>query len=1490
VSAQPARKTFPFHAVHSEGGLLPQDLLQRIADADPRLPGITPEHYHLAPTESLRDAASRAWSRLTGHWSAFQGALAKLATDDPATAITRDRWLLPLFSELGYGRLPATRAVQIGDHSYTLFHVRETAVHLLGARVDLDRRTPSVTGAATAAPHSLVQDFLNRSDDHLWGFLSNGLTLRVLRDHHALTRQAYVEFDLEAIFRGEQYSDFVLLFLTCHQSRVAASKPENCWLEQWRSVAQTEGTRALDRLRDGVTGAIERLGSGFLRRRPPALDNSALHLKLARGELTLQDYYRQLLRLVYRLIFLFVAEDRQALHTDDPDQALARARYQAHYSTRRLRRLAETLPGTPHTDLWQSLRLVLQRLDEGEPLLALPALGSFLWSPRATPDLDIADLANEDLLAALRTLSTIDEAGRRRAVNWQTLDAEELGSVYESLLELHPRLHRGSTEFKLEARPGHERKTSGSYYTPAPLVECLLKQALDPVIERCVAGKTRDAAVAAILDLKICDPACGSGHFLVAASRRIARALASYRSQESEPTPRELKQALRDVIRRCIFGVDLNPMAVELCKVSLWMESIEPGKPLSFLDSHIQHGNALFGATPKLIAAGIPDEAWTALEGDDSEVAKRLKRRNKDERKGNRSNLNLLDDASPEAAPDSPLRATAVSLEQAPEATRSDLRAKERAYSTFTASPAYQTERLHCDTWCAAFVWPKMPDTEADAPTHGLWARIQARPETLPNSTGVVVQDLAASFNFFHWHLAFPQVFARGGFDVILGNPPWDTLSPDAKEFFSAYNPEVRFQDRAGQERIINELLALPEVPDAWTAYRRGLYGLVQFLKESGRFKLYAEGNLGKGDFNVYRMFVELALEFIRPGGFAAQIVPEGIYNGANCMAIRAALFERFELRTLLGFENARGIWFPGIDTRAKFALYAACAEGHTDTFAASFNIRTVEALHGAQAGAALKIPVSMVREFSEDALAIMELHSQRDIDIATKMYARWPKFGEVIRKVPYRHYMRELDMGTDREQFSEDPDGYPLYEGRMVAHYDHRAKGYRSGRGRSADWHDYAFSDPDKKIDPQWHVSPGDIPEKLDDRIRVYRVGFCDVASPTNERSLVAAILPPHCVAGDKVPTVTFDTESQTSLISWISVANTATMDFLARKKISLKMSYTVVDSLPFPRLSAKSPLLGRLAPLVLGLTCTSSEMLDLWDALAKRDLVPVRKPEQLPGLIERDERSQAIAEIEAIVAYHLYGLERDELAHILDTFPIVQKREEKEFGEYVTKKRILAAYDTERRAGPPALPTIESEFPDSVASQSADPEPAASSAATTTGTSSSAPSPASSTPQEASDGPVPTFRLEPPSAPRQRRLTAVPVPATPAPARSSPPAFTLAPPPSQPGHLPATRAEPPRSPAVAPAKPPPAPTTAATAEPRWITALRDGDDALAKPDVLALLGVLHTATAPMSKSELVAAASLDESRWTPLTRLLLDAGLIVKEGDRRTTRYKLP
>ncbi|MBW2311351.1 MAG: hypothetical protein JRF35_09800 [Deltaproteobacteria bacterium] len=292
-----------FTTIKTEGNLLPVDLLQRIAEGDGGLDGLTPDSYHLTKNERLNEAINRAWSRCERAWRGFQSESESLRDSDAGTTITRERWLLLLFLELGYGRLLTSKSREIGGKTYSISHNwHHTPIHLVTFRQDLDRRTPGVSGAARMSPHSLVQEFLNRSEDQLWGIVSNGLKLRLLRDNASLTRQAYVEFDLEGMMSGEVYSDFILLFMLLHQSRVEAERPEQCWLERWTQEAQKQGTRALDHLRNGVEQAIKSFGQGFLAH--PA--NTALRQKLQSGNLTTHDLYQQLLRLVYRLIFLFV--------------------------------------------------------------------------------------------------------------------------------------------------------------------------------------------------------------------------------------------------------------------------------------------------------------------------------------------------------------------------------------------------------------------------------------------------------------------------------------------------------------------------------------------------------------------------------------------------------------------------------------------------------------------------------------------------------------------------------------------------------------------------------------------------------------------------------------------------------------------------------------------------------------------------------------------------------------------------------------------------------------------------------------------------------------------------------------------------------------------------------------------------------------------------------------------------------------------------------
>jgi hypothetical protein len=653
-----ARRTQDFQTIRSEGGLLPPDLLRRVIDPRGSLKGTRPEDYGLPQGERLNEVITHSWNRLRRHWSEFRSAAASLPEGEAGTGLTNDKWSLPLLRELGFGLLPTSASPEIAGRTYAISRFfGSVPIHLVGCGLSLDRRVAGVRGAAGGNPHGLVQEVLNRSSDYLWGIVGNGLRLRILRDSQALSRQSFLEFDLEAMFGAEAYSDFVLLWLVAHATRLAprdGDRIESCWLEEWTKQAQEQGTRALADLRGGVERALQVLGEGFTSHPK----NRALREALRTGTLKPTDLHAQLLRLVYRLIFLFVAEDRtldgQALlhPRDDSETArVARERYAAHYGTARLRELAGRIKGSRHGDLWRQFQLLVCALS-GAPSatsvraqLALPALGSFLWDPASTTAVNDAELTNFDLLEALRHLAFTRQRKVLRPVDYKNLGAEELGGVYESLLALTPQVSADGARFGFAEFAGNERKTTGAYYTPDSLVQCLLDSALDPVVGQAIRGKTKQEAEQAILALKVCDPAVGSGHFLVGAAHRLAGHLARVRALaqgESEPSPLLYQHALRDVIGRCLYGVDINPMAAELCRVSLWLEALEPGKPLSFLDHHIRIGNSLLGTTPKLIEAGLPDEAFDPIEGDEKKICSALKKRNRIEREGQRDMLHLM--------------------------------------------------------------------------------------------------------------------------------------------------------------------------------------------------------------------------------------------------------------------------------------------------------------------------------------------------------------------------------------------------------------------------------------------------------------------------------------------------------------------------------------------------------------------------------------------------------------------------------------------------------------------------------------------------------------------------------------------------------------------------------------------------------------------------------------------------------------------------------
>ncbi len=803
-----------FEALHIEGGLLAPEWLAKVAklDAD----GQSEADYRVLKGLNLRDEIGRYWRIAQAQWGDF--AVGRTRGADPAALA--DRFVVALLRDaFGFGSLAAVGPAVVAERSYPIGHAAlggRVPVVVAAAGSGLDSLAPLFgDGGRRRSAFGLAQEYLNAEDGALWGIASDGATLRIVRDNASLTRPAWIEADLERIFTEERYADFAALWLLVHETRFGkAEQPvTECALEIWRNAGLAEGTRAREHLRRGVEDALAALGQGFVAHP----DNGALRAALQDGSLKDRDLFNQLLRLVYRLIFLLTVEERGLLHPDGTPEAEV-VLYAEGYSLRRLReRSAKRSAHDRHSDLWQATTIVFRGVAEGEPRLGLPALAG-IFAKSECSALDAAKLENRALLLAVFKLSWLRDVAGLSRVNWRDMGPEELGSVYESLLELVPLVSVTTRTFGFargDETKGNARKTSGSYYTPDSLVQVLLDSALEPVVKETLAANP-GKPVEALLRLSIVDPACGSGHFLLAAARRLAAHVARLQANGT-PSAGEYRHALRQVVGRCIYGVDLNPMAVELCKVALWMEAVEPGLPLTFLKSHILHGNALLGTTPELMEKGIPDAAWEPIEGDDKKTASALKKRNKKAAEGQRS-LDTLWSKPSEAEAQVVVRAVAE-LEAASDASPEALAKKESQWDGIVRLPEYLHQKFVADAWCAAFVWPKQPGKLAEAaPTNELWRQIRDGQGQPPALTVKTVEDLAEQYHFFHWHLAFPTVFERGGFDVVLGNPPWEHVELKEQEFFASRNEAIANAVNASERKKMIAGLPVAD-PALWAAW-----------------------------------------------------------------------------------------------------------------------------------------------------------------------------------------------------------------------------------------------------------------------------------------------------------------------------------------------------------------------------------------------------------------------------------------------------------------------------------------------------------------------------------------------------------------------------------------------------------------------------------------------------------------------------------------------
>jgi len=840
----------------------------------------------------------------------------------------------------------------------------------------------------------------------------------------------------------------------------------------------------------------------------------------------------------------------------------------------------------------------------------------------------------------------------------------------------------------------------------------------------------------AILNLKVCDPACGSGHFLIAAAHRLAKRLAGVRTGDEEPGPDAIRKALRDVIGRCIYGVDINPMAVELCKVSLWLEALEPGKPLSFLDHHIRCGNSLIGATPELIAGGLPDETFKPIEGDERAACTALKKCNTAAQK--KSFMPLL--AQQEKEVQAQLREAAAVLEDIPSDNLKDIRAKELAFREHESTHEFQNKLMLAHTWCAAFVIrkyfppkPGYPGVLADEPVGITQRELNsfAMGQALKPELKQEVERLAAQYQFFHWHLAYPEVFARGGFDIMLGNPPWEHTELKEKEWFSERLPEIANARTGAQRKRMIAALEKTD-PDLFRSFCDDLRlreGGSHFLGDNGRYPF-----CGRGRINTYAVFGENMRSLINDTGRVGCILPSGIATDDTTKLFFQDMVDKKSLVSLFDFEN-KGL-FPDVDSRMKFCLLTSGKGAKPTAEQAEFVFfaHRVEDLRDPEKRFSLS--AKDIELLNPNTRTCPIFRSKHDAELTKAIYRRVPvlikeardgkpeenswgiKFKQGLFNMASDSHLFRTRKTLEAEGWMLDGNVFrkegekclPLYEAKMLDFFDHRAAGVilsdvatiRQGQAdRTAE---AQHKDPAFLPIPRYWVHMSDVSGSVGDaKIGTTILGWRDITSPTNERTLIPTIIPFAGTGDTFLITVPVD-EHKAYPVGLYACFSSFGCDYVTRQKIGgihLKYHYfKQIAMIPSSTVEMIHPWLSWDTCLnwvlhrILELSYTAWDLKPFasdcgfdgppfrWDE-ARRFLLrceldaaffQLYLPSNSDGTWKKVE-AETDAELKALCV--AFPTPRHAVDYIMDTFPIVKRKDEAAYGEYRTRRVILEIYD---------------------------------------------------------------------------------------------------------------------------------------------------------------------------------------------------------------------
>jgi hypothetical protein len=1207
----------------------------------------------------------------------------------------RERLLGPFLSLLGFNLQFQRSHLSAGDGSFRITHMGwegEDAPPMI-----LDPAPPDVRGERQRrSAHEEMQAYLNASTKHTWGIVSDGRVVRLVRDFHHTRTKGYVEFEVEHIFEASSVADFRAFFRACHSSRFTArpelhggdasvdqSPHDSSLLELLHHRSVSAGVAAGRRLQPQVRRAIEHLANGAI------ATNPELRRRVLEEAGFGRELYRELLTVLYRVLFLLFAEQREMLRGN--------RLYEETYSLARLRKTAETNRTEGRRfDLWEGLKATFTAFHDDKRASALgvyPYNGE-LFDPSRIPNIGSAHIPNSEVVIAIRSLTTVEVNKMTLYVDYRNLGVEELGTVYESLLDYRLRINdtggslavTDATSERIVAS-GHaylapmstERGDLASYYTPPALVSLVLDRNLDLLLEErlAAAGSNTEARVAAILDLRVIDPACGSGAFLAEALERLAVALAREQAAPSEPADAELATARREILSRCIYGADKDPFAVELCKVALWIHCAVPDAPLSFLDHHIVCGDSLVGWPMFDVPDAIPDAAfdYTRADKEDKKILLSARRENKAFLAGMQTLW-----AAPVLVHG---ELSLPSLLQRPDRTHDDVREKTRAYSEYLASDSYRNGEAAANLWTSAFFWTHL---HGPAPTTREYRSFLAgRPDdTLAEEATAICEPV----NPLHWALAFPDIRDRGGFDLVIGNPPWEQFKGEELEFFADSAPALVPLPSKERKLAIDAMAENdPVLYQKWRDYQSGQSRLAHYAKNADcRFTRTS------GEANTYLLFAELAFALLRPNGRAGLVLKTGLAVDAAQSAVWNKLLDQGAVEEVLDFLNGNVAgsqqFFTSVSKDERFCVVAlGKRERETKTMMVSMmgtsiedSIQRLRLVSYADLAASTPVTRTLISCRTGWELDLMtEIHRRWKVLPLTKVVGSTETPDWNVRYVTVYHSSGGQKYFISDQALSEgwrlEEDGslsrsseraLPVFEGKMVNRYDHRSRTYRGYSGTNK----YGRRPEIPRLTPEQHADPSFEPEPrywvrssigqehLNSLIGESAVvSIRDVGRAVTEPRLVKATLLRRVPATDKLPFLVAPLEQALKLVALL---NSSVFDFQARLiqgGSGLKSWILGQCAVPPPKVIDSS-----VRDLVVKLSVTSTALADEYE-------LPLHA-------WDAESRFGIEAEIDARVA-RSFGLSLDQYTHMWDHFDVHRSQEVRHLGEFRSKRRAIEAYE---------------------------------------------------------------------------------------------------------------------------------------------------------------------------------------------------------------------